>query len=168
MDHLPAGHGATLNIDGEVELDAIIMDGRTLACGAVSSVKNIANPVTLARAVMEKVTLLMHESSGLNVKRLFSVQTMNGALFAPHTTLKTLDGARDADGQRCKPVRRERRRGRRPHGGAGDGVREEGVAEAQELRDWGEGGLQLSVVSGCTAQLFLDFYLTFSFLAQVS
>jgi len=49
------GHGATLNIDGEVELDAIIMDGKTLASGAVSSVKNIANPVSLARAVMEKV-----------------------------------------------------------------------------------------------------------------
>lgn len=42
-------------MEGEVELDAIIMDGRTLACGAVSSVKNIANPVSLARAVMEKV-----------------------------------------------------------------------------------------------------------------
>lgn len=49
------GHGAVLNKDGEVELDAIIMDGRTLATGAVSSVKNIANPVSLARAVMEKV-----------------------------------------------------------------------------------------------------------------
>lgn len=44
-----------LNADGEVELDAIIMDGRTLASGAVSSVENIANPVSLARAVMEKV-----------------------------------------------------------------------------------------------------------------
>lgn len=42
-------------MEGEVELDAIIMDGRTLASGAVSSVKNIANPVSLARAVMEKV-----------------------------------------------------------------------------------------------------------------
>lgn len=101
------------------------MDGRTLACGAVSSVKNIANPVTLARAVMEKVTLLMHQSSGLNVKRLFSVQTMNRALFAPHSTLETLDSARDADGQGRKPVCREHRRGRRPHGGACDGVREE-------------------------------------------
>ncbi|TNN67224.1 Isoaspartyl peptidase/L-asparaginase [Liparis tanakae] len=49
-----AGHGAVLNVDGEIELDASIMDGRTLACGAVSSVKNIANPVSLARAVMEK------------------------------------------------------------------------------------------------------------------
>ncbi|KAK1791866.1 hypothetical protein P4O66_013842, partial [Electrophorus voltai] len=50
-----AGHGAVLNTDGEVELDALIMEGRTLATGAVSSVRNIANPVSLARAVMEKV-----------------------------------------------------------------------------------------------------------------
>ncbi|KAK5908360.1 hypothetical protein CgunFtcFv8_016427 [Champsocephalus gunnari] len=50
-----AGHGAALNADGEVELDSIIMDGRTLASGAVASVKNIANTVSLARAVMEKV-----------------------------------------------------------------------------------------------------------------
>lgn len=61
-----AGHGATLNIDGEVELDAIIMDGRTLACGAVSSVKNIANPVTLARAVMEKTAHVMLTGRGAN------------------------------------------------------------------------------------------------------
>lgn len=53
----PSGHGATLNVDGEVELDAIIVDGRTLASGAVSCVTNIANPVSLARAVMEKVFL---------------------------------------------------------------------------------------------------------------
>lgn len=84
MAHSLAGHGATLNIDGEVELDAIIMDGRTLACGAVSSVRNVANPVTLARAVMEKVNLLTHKyGRGLNVKRLFGVQTVNAALFAP-------------------------------------------------------------------------------------
>lgn len=55
MRHFILGHGAVLNADGEVELDAIVMDGRTLATGAVSSVKNIANPVSLARAVMEKV-----------------------------------------------------------------------------------------------------------------
>ncbi|KAG7276960.1 hypothetical protein CRUP_016450 [Coryphaenoides rupestris] len=49
------GHGAVLNADGAVELDAVIMDGSTLGCGAVSCVQNIANPVSLARAVMEKL-----------------------------------------------------------------------------------------------------------------
>lgn len=44
-----------LNTYGEVELDAIIMEGKTLGAGAVSSVRNISNPVSLARAVMEKV-----------------------------------------------------------------------------------------------------------------
>uniref|UniRef100_UPI0037E81D89 isoaspartyl peptidase/L-asparaginase n=1 Tax=Semicossyphus pulcher TaxID=241346 RepID=UPI0037E81D89 len=62
-----AGHGATLNIDGEVELDAIIMDGRTLDNGAVSSVKNIANPVSLARAVMEKTPHCLLTSRGANL-----------------------------------------------------------------------------------------------------
>nr|XP_057914575.1 isoaspartyl peptidase/L-asparaginase [Doryrhamphus excisus] len=62
-----AGHGAALNTNGEVELDAIIMDGKTLACGAVSSVKNIANPVSLARAVMEKTDHVMLTGSGANL-----------------------------------------------------------------------------------------------------
>lgn len=53
------GHGAVQNTAGEVELDAMIMDGSTLASGAVSSVRNIANPVTLARAVMEQVSSVL-------------------------------------------------------------------------------------------------------------
>ncbi|XP_071336974.1 isoaspartyl peptidase/L-asparaginase [Trachinotus anak] len=62
-----AGHGAALNSDGEVELDAIIMDGSTLASGAVSCVKNIANPVSLARAVMEKTAHIMLADRGANL-----------------------------------------------------------------------------------------------------
>lgn len=44
-----------LNIKGEVEMDAIVMDGLTLGSGAVSAVCNIANPIQLARLVMDKV-----------------------------------------------------------------------------------------------------------------
>ncbi|XP_041866763.1 isoaspartyl peptidase/L-asparaginase [Melanotaenia boesemani] len=51
-----AGCGSVLNIKGEVEMDAIVMDGKTLESGAVSAVSNIANPVQLARLVMEKTS----------------------------------------------------------------------------------------------------------------
>lgn len=48
-----AGIGSVLNRVGEIELDAIIMDGKTLALGAVAAVRGITNPVQLARLLME-------------------------------------------------------------------------------------------------------------------
>jgi len=49
-----AGCGSVLNVDGIVECDASIMDGRTLDAGAIAGVRGVWNPVLLARAVMEK------------------------------------------------------------------------------------------------------------------
>lgn len=49
-----AGRGAVFTNKGTIELDASIMDGRNLMAGAVTGIKNIKNPVSLARAVMEK------------------------------------------------------------------------------------------------------------------
>jgi isoaspartyl peptidase/L-asparaginase-like protein (Ntn-hydrolase superfamily) len=48
-----AGRGAVLNARGRHELDAAIMDGASLAAGAVSAARRAKNPVRLARAVME-------------------------------------------------------------------------------------------------------------------
>lgn len=49
-----AGTGSTLTAAGDVELDASIMDGETLRCGGVAVVRDVRNPVSLARAVMER------------------------------------------------------------------------------------------------------------------
>jgi len=49
-----AGRGSHLNTSGEVEMDAIIMDGATLNNGAVAAVQRVKNPISLARLVMER------------------------------------------------------------------------------------------------------------------
>lgn len=49
-----AGRGAVLNALGEHEMDASMMDGKSGAAGAVTMVQQIKNPISLARAVMEK------------------------------------------------------------------------------------------------------------------
>src|SRR5947209_9906146 len=48
------GYGGLPNAVGTVQLDACVMDGRTLACGGVAAVENIRHPAALARRVMEK------------------------------------------------------------------------------------------------------------------
>ncbi|MDM9557966.1 isoaspartyl peptidase/L-asparaginase family protein [Bordetella petrii] len=48
-----AGHGAVFTSAGTHELDASIMDGATLRCGAIANVSRVRNPVLAARQVME-------------------------------------------------------------------------------------------------------------------
>ena len=49
-----AGRGAVLNSLGDVSMDASIMDGSDLSCGAVANVTTVRNPIQLARAVRDK------------------------------------------------------------------------------------------------------------------
>ncbi|MBT4141022.1 MAG: glycosylasparaginase, partial [Candidatus Latescibacteria bacterium] len=58
------GYGGYPNAEGEVEVDAAIINGRTLGYGAVTGLKNITNPTALARLVMEKTTHVMLTGNG--------------------------------------------------------------------------------------------------------
>jgi beta-aspartyl-peptidase (threonine type) len=49
-----AGKGSALNCCGEVEMDASIMNGKNLKAGAVSMVRGVKNPISLARIIMNK------------------------------------------------------------------------------------------------------------------
>lgn len=49
-----AGTGSALNLAGEAEMDACVMDGEGLRCGAVAALKRVRNPVRVARQVMEQ------------------------------------------------------------------------------------------------------------------
>jgi beta-aspartyl-peptidase (threonine type) len=52
--HFNAGRGSVFTYQGTIEMDAAIMDGATLGAGAIAGASATRNPVSLARAVMEK------------------------------------------------------------------------------------------------------------------
>ncbi|HEY6844160.1 MAG TPA: isoaspartyl peptidase/L-asparaginase, partial [Thermoanaerobaculia bacterium] len=59
-----AGRGSVFTDDGKTQMDAAIMDGKTLKAGAVALVSNIRNPISAARAVMERTPHVMLAGRG--------------------------------------------------------------------------------------------------------
>lgn len=65
------GYGGLANSIGTVSLDACVMEGRTLSCGAVAGVENVRHVAALARRVMERTPHVLLVGEGA---RLFAVQ----------------------------------------------------------------------------------------------
>jgi len=61
-----AGRGSVFTHDGKNEMDASIMDGKTLDAGAIAFVRNIKHPITLARLVMERTPHILLAAGGAN------------------------------------------------------------------------------------------------------
>jgi beta-aspartyl-peptidase (threonine type) len=92
-----AGRGAVFTHEGKNEMDASIMDGRTLSAGAVAAVKNVKNPIKLARLVMEKTEHVFLAGAGANQFALeMGVDMADDAYFYTEHRYQQLLRAREA------------------------------------------------------------------------
>jgi L-asparaginase / beta-aspartyl-peptidase len=96
--HFNAGRGSVFTYEGRIEMDAAIMDGRTLDAGAVGGVTETRNPIGLARAVMEKSPHVFLSREGAD---LFSRQ--QGLEQAPPAYFETAERRRQLDELRARP-----------------------------------------------------------------
>ena len=91
------GFGGIANAIGTVQLDACVMDGQTLACGAVAALENVRHPAALARRVMEKTPHVLLVGEGA---RWFALQQ-----GFPLETLLTPESVANWEKRRPKPDR---------------------------------------------------------------
>src|SRR5947208_14220484 len=74
------GYGGLPNSIGTVQLDACVMDGRTLSCGAVAGLENIRHPAALARRVMERTPHILLVGPGAQqfaLQQGFALEVLN-------------------------------------------------------------------------------------------
>jgi beta-aspartyl-peptidase (threonine type) len=93
-----AGKGAVFTNQGKNELDASIMDGKTLNAGAVAGVTTVKNPISLARAVMEKSehVLLAREGAEFFAKEN-GIESVNPAYFYTENRYQSLLKAQEKE-----------------------------------------------------------------------
>ena len=93
-----AGKGAVFTSEGTVELDASIMDGRTRSAGAVSGIKQVRSPITLARLVMERSPHVMLTGSGAEIfARAQGVEMVDNAFFYTERRRRELEQAQQRE-----------------------------------------------------------------------
>jgi L-asparaginase / beta-aspartyl-peptidase len=93
-----AGKGSVYTNEGTIEMDASIMDGKTRAAGAVSQIKTIKNPVTAARAVMEKSEHVFMVGEGAEFfARQNNIEQVDTQYFHTQNRLEQLKKAREKE-----------------------------------------------------------------------
>jgi L-asparaginase / beta-aspartyl-peptidase len=99
-----AGRGAVFTSEGRNELDAAIMDGRTLQAGAIAGVTRVKNPISLARLVMERSPHVMMIKDGAEVfGREHNVEMVAESYFFTESRWNALRRALEAEGRPMPP-----------------------------------------------------------------
>jgi beta-aspartyl-peptidase (threonine type) len=99
-----AGKGAVFTHDGHNELDAAIMNGKTLAAGAVAGVRTIRNPISAARAVMEKSEHVMMVGPGAEqFAKEAGIEIVDTSYFRTQQRWDDLQRALKEDSLKSKP-----------------------------------------------------------------
>lgn len=96
-----AGKGAVFTNEGKNELDAAIMDGKTLAAGSVAGVTIIKNPIRAARAVMERSPHVMMTGAGAeNFARLQKLDIVDPSYFYTESRWQGLQRAQQKENEK--------------------------------------------------------------------
>ncbi len=91
-----AGRGAVVTTEGKAELDASIMDGKTLACGAVAGVTKVKNPISTARLVMTQTKHVLLAGGGADAfAESERVELVEPNYFLSNRAKATSDGGED-------------------------------------------------------------------------
>ncbi|MFK5958203.1 MAG: isoaspartyl peptidase/L-asparaginase [Lutibacter sp.] len=86
-----AGKGAVYNSEGNQEMDAAIMDGKTLNSGAVAGVNHIKNPILAARVVMDSSKHVMLSGKGAEIMaKSYGIEMVDSSYFFTKKRLNQL------------------------------------------------------------------------------